>query len=72
MEKEGIKLMNQLKKISIPKEMQKVKSTKNKHLATAYLAFPPQMKFVPSDIELEKLIWNGAKFRYVKDIPTII
>jgi hypothetical protein len=40
-------------------------------MARAYLAFPPQMNFVPSDAEIEKLIKQATKYRYEKDIPKI-
>ena len=73
MEEEGIKLMNDIKSISNPlDDLFITKTVSGINLAKAYLAFPPQMKFIPSDIELEKLIWNAAKFRYVKDNPKII
>ena len=55
-------------------DLPKIKSLEsgNSAMALAYLAFPPQMKFVPTDKELEKLIWTATKFRYMKDIPKIL
>lgn len=40
-------------------------------LVRAYLAFPPQMQFVPKPKELQRLIEAATKFRFEKDIPRI-
>lgn len=40
-------------------------------LVRAYLAFPPQMQFVPKPKELQRLIEAATRFRFEKDIPRI-
>jgi hypothetical protein len=74
-EDKNISLMMDLKRMSRPEnDINAVKSLKGGDLfvAKAYLAFPPQMNFVPDEEVLEKLILNATKYRHAKDIPKII
>lgn len=74
-EDQSIELMKDLRQLNTPElYTNQIKSLHGTDLtiARAYLAFPPQMKFVPDETILEKLILNATKYRYVKDIPKIL
>lgn len=74
LEEEGIQLMNELRFMEyMDNELLRPLPEEgfSSAMARAYLSFPPQMKFVPTEQELEKLILNATKYRYVKDIPKI-
>ena len=46
-------------------------ATSDIQINRAYLAFPPQMKFVPTPEQLQLLISNATKYRYEKNVPKI-
>lgn len=78
LEEANIKIMQEMKEIMTRKETIQGEeytirslSGNDLSLVRAYLAFPPQMQFVPKPKELQKLIEAATKYRFEKDIPKI-